>query len=514
MQMTPRFKPAFSRANAYLEQIIAQSRDSGHYLLPPVRTLASKAGVSHATMAKCVRELEAKGQLHIRNRSGIALTAPADLPDSAVRGQQRHSETVSSSDSVQEWIVRDYVLGAVSRSNRLPTINELTIRYAVSYRTIRHALNSLVLQGSLSRKGKQFYRATAQSPKPSTRIMLILAHADVGLLAEYSPRSDELWRQLEYEGPRSGIDLQICDYQRFLASLSSLGDIAGFLVWTPAFDALALRTLLEKLSALQRPVAVLDETKKLDFNSLCRDFVSNKRIAFFFMAMGEQSGTDVGNFLLGQGHRDMAFFASTVKDPCYGPRYQGFRRAVEENTGYSSKTLLFQGTEESYDTIKLSLLRKEQPYKNLYARLTFYNQTVLDLLGETSSLFMVQDAYRPVRTLYLKKLMKTQFERALENSELTAWVCCNDELAFLALDFLAENRVDVPGRISVIGFDNRIEAFAKGLTSYSFDVPQLVAAMIEHVMWSGRDEKRKTNTVREVPGHVVPRWTSRSRTES
>jgi len=87
-------------------------------------------------------------------------------------------------------------------------------------------------------------------------------------------------------------------------------------------------------------------------------------------------------------------------------------------------------------------------------------------------------------------------------------VVFNDLLALPILDQLSEERVRVPDELSVVSFDNTMPAQLKGLSSYSFNYPAIVNAMLEHILDPKRT--RSGDGVVEVPGMVVERQTSGS----
>jgi len=506
-----RSKPAREKAQDYIEQLIGDSLAANQFLLPPIRAIAARAGVSHATMATCLRRLEQEGRVHIRKQSGVALVPVKQLPAAQTVHRYFKASLSSRHTVVCQRIINDFILGDVSRTVQLPSNKQIAAHYAVGYRTAKKALDTLVNEGMLKKKGRHYTRASAIERRPFSRIVLITAHADLGLLAEYSPRANEFWRQLEYEELRSGITLDILDYPHYKARQSIEKDTAGFLVWTTAFDLQSLRTLLQHLSALHRPVAVLDELGKIDYKQLHLEFAHLPRMAFFSMAMSERAGRDVARYLITKSYKNAAFFTHTLNDPCYGPRYEGFRETFEDLSGGSCRVRLFEMTKENHIALEKSVLQNTEPYKDLHARLEAYNSAVRNLVGKTASPFFVSDTIRPVRALYWKATMAPLFARALKDPDVTAWVCCNDEMAYLALDFLLEQGIDVPNRVIVIGFDDRIESFARGLSSYSFNVPVLVAAMVEHILWFGRTGKQPITGIQEVKGRIVQRWSTNRR---
>jgi DNA-binding LacI/PurR family transcriptional regulator len=98
------------------------------------------------------------------------------------------------------------------------------------------------------------------------------------------------------------------------------------------------------------------------------------------------------------------------------------------------------------------------------------------------------------------------FERILHTHPATAWVAFNDDLALIALDYLREAGVRLPRDLSLVGFDDTLEGFGEGLTSYSFNVAAIVNEMLEHVLAPGRTRPRDGSV--EMAGMVVERQTS------
>jgi DNA-binding LacI/PurR family transcriptional regulator len=65
----------------------------------------------------------------------------------------------------------------------------------------------------------------------------------------------------------------------------------------------------------------------------------------------------------------------------------------------------------------------------------------------------------------------------------------------------------VPGRISVTSFDNTVDSFGQGLTSYDFNVPAIVQAMFDHILEPRRSVPR-AEPILEIPGVIMARQSS------
>ena len=111
--------------------------------------------------------------------------------------------------------------------------------------------------------------------------------------------------------------------------------------------------------------------------------------------------------------------------------------------------------------------------------------------------------------------MVAVFGRALADPRITAWVGLGDPVASMAHSFLHRQGIAVPGHISIAGFDDSIEAIGLGLTSYNFNMPGLVDAMVDFIYDSARTPPRGEPRHVEIPGRVMHRFTcGQARTHS
>lgn len=107
----------------------------------------------------------------------------------------------------------------------------------------------------------------------------------------------------------------------------------------------------------------------------------------------------------------------------------------------------------------------------------------------------------------LERELGPLFMRALSDGNITAWVFGDDTEAIVGLDFLKRNRAAVPGRVSVVGFNNSRAALAADLTSYNNDFEAVMNAMLNYLLRpdSGSDVYAGKEVV--LDGYVVERWT-------
>jgi DNA-binding LacI/PurR family transcriptional regulator len=112
-----------------------------------------------------------------------------------------------------------------------------------------------------------------------------------------------------------------------------------------------------------------------------------------------------------------------------------------------------------------------------------------------------------ITSQFLKSHMESHFREALEDRSLTAWVGANDMVGLVALGYLRGSRIAVPSRISVVSFDDMIEAFGVGLSSYNFNVAAIVRCMFEHILSPPRPRDPVIADY-EIPGMVMARRSS------
>jgi DNA-binding LacI/PurR family transcriptional regulator len=108
--------------------------------------------------------------------------------------------------------------------------------------------------------------------------------------------------------------------------------------------------------------------------------------------------------------------------------------------------------------------------------------------------------------VYLAVLLK----QCLKQNDATAWVCANDRLALETIDFLTWNKIPVPGQISVMGFDDTVEAYNKNLTTYNFHLEEAAYKMISYIL-NPRQVGRELKWNTEIEGAVVPRGSTAER---
>jgi len=105
----------------------------------------------------------------------------------------------------------------------------------------------------------------------------------------------------------------------------------------------------------------------------------------------------------------------------------------------------------------------------------------------------------------IQSYMERLFKKAASIPNITAWVCANDYMATMAIDYI-KRKVDK--KIALVGFDDTFLAFRNGLTSYNFNIQGLVQLMLAHILNPSADVAAKRLVPFEIEGLLVVRNTT------
>ena len=103
--------------------------------------------------------------------------------------------------------------------------------------------------------------------------------------------------------------------------------------------------------------------------------------------------------------------------------------------------------------------------------------------------------------------MTRLLDQAVSQQDITAWVGASDSVALLCMDYLAQQNIAVPGRISVVGFDDGPDAFLGRIASYNFNGTAAVRAMVDWILFSKARMRREEPRVISFEGFVARRHT-------
>ena len=101
--------------------------------------------------------------------------------------------------------------------------------------------------------------------------------------------------------------------------------------------------------------------------------------------------------------------------------------------------------------------------------------------------------------------MEPLFEKALQNKSITAWAMANDFSAAIAIDYLKGHSLRVPEDMSVISFDNTLDAMEYQLTSYDFNNQGIITLILRFILSPHTFKSGSENRFIGIDGNLVIR---------
>jgi DNA-binding LacI/PurR family transcriptional regulator/DNA-binding transcriptional regulator YhcF (GntR family) len=498
-----------------LNQLILRSQATGATRLPSVAALADSAHVAKNTMLASVRNQVTLGILRARPGGGLHVVSGVSPTGTSPR--------VPGESSGYRWqrtarAIRRDILGGFYGEESIPAAAALAQRHGVSVPTLRKALHQLTSEGMLTTRGGRYVRAFA-AIRPHATILLLARgelHSDragvEAVLAPISQRTMENLRALEQYCARIGLRLQHvpCFYegstvhaghgQSELDRVLRDRAVVGALLWCMALSPGAVAQLMQQLHARALAVAVLDEVAAIPDPT---HFAGLSGVSCHSLACRVEEGAAVGRYLLEQGHRRIAFIAGWHEQRWCANRLEGLRQACAA-AGEGCEVIACPAAEfedvgheqRVVDSVRGSLGRA-------------LASQVRHPDGRRAMPHPAPPLFDDLRVAVFRALLRRRLQPAFRQAQacpgVTAWVGASDAVALEALDFLRVQRVAVPESLSVIGFDNSMEGAYRGLTSYDFNGPALVRAMVDQVVSSGTGHAARA----AAEGFVMQRGTVR-----
>jgi hypothetical protein len=386
-------------------------------------------------------------------------------------------------------------------------------RYGVSHFTLKKVLASLELQGSLIK-----YRNTYRVPSLKTSArqhrakIVIIGHGNRGGMIELSTIVERRFhRALMYECSRQKLDCEsiaYADHQGEPVFYMENGETLSFLrpdEWVLGYILIErnIRNIPECLFRLLQtgfPVSMWREQDAEPFE--IKSTRHNKNCAIFDIGFVREPGEAVAHFLLKRGHRKIAYLSPFHGNSWSVRRLEGIV-SVFESAGYGRNVVPFTLTKYRSQWNFVEMVIRKYPKDFFVSRHGFTD--VLDRRMR-DRIDMVSSAAREVlRDNEIFIHMLPLFKQAVKEKEITAWVAGNDHTALLAHRFLRDTGVLMPDTISLVGFDDTIEAMESQITSYSFNVTSLVAAMIGHILRPNDPVYKKGTAGNIIDGTIVER---------
>ncbi len=496
--------PALKKAVEVIRGLIS---DSPHTRLPPVRELAIMAGVSKVTICRGIDELKKEGLIISKWGSGIYPSACVKDSEHLTGNKQNKVE------AVLDTFKQDVLSGRFRTNRPLPAINQLTAQYNVSYPTMRKVLSVLVDQQILKRSGAKylFFTNRGTGKRRIAVIALALSPAEIKVVSE---RERTFYRLLSSVALQHNIDLEIIGYNDYLETpafylpqgcsieshLKNLGICGVILSSYHMKDSVGC---LRRLLYSDIPVSVWIEDREI-MESVNRYSSYGRKLTYFDSSYSILPGLDVGRYLLNKGHRHIAYISPFHCSPWSQNRLKGLQKAAKAFYPFSKIYPCVRSEfMNDYGFMDMVLKNVDRDVTCLMENIAKKVPSGLKKRLQTVSL----EINTLLRDILLYQYCIPLIEEALSIGSVTAWVCANDLITGLVLDYLDEKGFDGSRRPAVIGFDNSFDSLVRKHSTYEFNTEGEIQGMINHLLYPSSPIYADTSTIR-LSGTVIERESS------
>ena len=493
--------PAVAKAEKFLRETLDNGTWRPGDVLPSINSLASSAGVSPVPMWKAIHLLKDEELLEVIQGSGVRVCSSQEPVFALRKGWM----------GLRDRIHNDILSGRYPPGSLMPSLKELRVNYGVSFQTLKKALDNLASEGSIVPEHRT-YRVVSFTAKKSHMSVVLLGWSEPPVeLQRRTPWGEDFLRICENVCSQMRLNLKIIRYWSCGDSVVfsdqngnsvSIGKdslVLGYILWAESPDDL-YRRVLSFIDISRKPVAVLQEGSQLHLSELTGH---NRMVKMFSIATGSSAARKVASFLLQLGHKSISYFSAFHKSDWSKARLYGLQEIYSRN---GSESKVYQYTLDSYGYSHEFIEALKPPERFLKKFLPDFNP----VNQMPQKVFEAFNRLRPELTSILaseaiRMFMHTLFNKAIKNDDCTAWVCSNDYIAFMAMDYLKEYSSK---KIALIGFDDTFEAFRRGLTSYNFNIQALVQLMLGYIVNPAGNAVPKRNNTFENEGMLVERTTT------
>jgi len=477
--------PAVDTAIAFMERHFRANRWPEGARIPATDILSREAGVSRVSMRKAIRHFALQKKLHARPGAGIFAGRPENM---------RSRETLAG--PLAQQMLKDLLEGCFHNSEELPSVKELMAHYGVSFRIIQGALAKLSNEGHLIRRHRRYVQRRVRH---ASATILLVTGADMLVQSEMSNfrgTAELFTHYFELQCHKRNIRIVRATIEKgSMAGLRAGADALGCIIWATSSVQATLPEITEFLGRLNKRIAVFYHSKPED------GIAGSPRKSLRELHIShddEAAGMTIGNALLDAGHRSVCYFS--YHDEVWArERLKGLARAFS-SAGYPDAVHHFPGADR--------ISKNAGPQSPELVRAIADNQVLESMRAKA----LTSDLAEPYswrvhwrlgeaafwRWLYC--VLESAMDRALKETNATAWVAADDYVGLYAiLPFLHSRGVRIPRDLSVVGFNDQFEAAFYGLSSYHFDMTGMAMRILTFLL-SPENERRLRPVSQPVEG--------------
>jgi DNA-binding transcriptional regulator YhcF (GntR family) len=519
-----RQQPARAKALNYLIQAITTGEFGAEQPLLPVSDLAARAKVSPVSMCKALAFLKQRGILrgvhgrryHVNANAGLEAPAILEEPEEpSRRAEPLRQVWERTAHAIKQDILQDFY----SENSVFPSIKELKHRYNVTYPTLKKALDSLVEEKFILPYKRSYKVKSVSMPKKGGYIIFCGAGFRDGrtILGDLN---EKVFHTMEMACSRHGIRLY--SYSWFIegetvrfaqAARGQSNDIPaddwclGFfmLIGSPFMRN---EIALNKIVAHRKPIAILNEVPDWHVPRL----LSRHPIQVFNVAVSSRPAEMMARLLIELGHKHIAYISPYHQFHWSKTRYKTLCDSYH-SLGKDHSVKAFTTLSRQPDTdirVVVETAHKECDIRQVAEFYEKWKKNVPSKYIED-----LDQAFADIGNIVLPNAAEkfqhySLLNRALRDRSITAWVMANDKFALRAMAYLKQRKIEVPGKISIVGFDNTIDAALYGLTSYDFNMSANVQRMLDFVLNPQQHRRMRASKPVEIDGMIIERSSTRA----
>jgi len=511
-----RRRPAQEKAIGYLSSVLSRYRAEGRERLPTIEQMAREARVSKVVMGNTVALFVQTGHLIPRQGKGILIATMGtnsrkqpNIPVYTANDEKNERHERQKWYTVANQIGKDIANGLYPFSIPLPSHKELAAHYGISSRTLQKSLTFLLKKNVIISRNRRLFPEEIDRIKTRLSVLVLLRKelpsvvAPVYLLLQqYCSEIGCNVKLIPYDMGDSERLTRIDDIQSDMPTFDEVENSLGVIMFMTGLGLLDQSRIVHYILSYDKPIAVLDETGAFKMRKV---ITSPYLLRSFALRYTSRCGYDVGRFLISQNHCDIIYISPYHRNLWSQNRFLGLTVAIKEinKDAVITPVVIDKLPETDVDWNRItSVLSYLKDNEN-----EFVDVNLSDALIENRIIIIINDV---ITKKILQMNLHSLFEQALQKENVTAWVCANDIVALEALKYLRDKDIDIPRDISVIGFDDTIEAQMEQLTSYNFGVDKIVKAMLYHITrpkeWNWTPDS--ANAPVEIGGFLVCRATT------
>jgi len=505
--MPARKSPALQKTVTYIRGYLQNAEVSS---LPSVRTIAKACEVSMVTVVRAMELLKEEGLISSVWGRGYFSSSKRDSDN--ICNEKVDFVHTPKYQLVFEQFKADIFNGRFKLNSALPCINQLAAFYNVSRPTIGKVISKLISVKLLRRIGVKYYLYTGNSSRRQ-KVAIIAFGLSQNTPKIETERERNFFRNLSNAAMLQNVDLQIIccnDYPdsphfflpdgHTLYSYLKQNEICGIIF--SAYHMNDSARCLRQIINIGKPVSICIEDHHV-LQSMSQYSTNSKGLTFFDVSYSTIPGKDVGRYLMEKGHQEIAYISPFHKSTWSRNRLSGLQE-IYSASNWPCKVHSFVLDDFINDYFYfMEKVQDEHSFQKDVACDQVIRRVPPFMRKRISSInyeynIMLRDA------LIFNKC-KPLIKQASLIPAITAWVCANDLIACMVMDYWNFKNIPYSSRPALIGFDNAFGTFERGISTYEFNTGGEAHSMISHVLYPDSSFYSGKKRIVRLNGSIIER---------